>query len=304
MPENPEETGSQGEQTNRETKKQDGSPILGRLLPEDDVTILKRVRESFLPDATVKDQDTYAKWLFGLTTTIAALGTGFSHAAFSKLSSWGIFFYAVAVLAAGCGLALALWTLSEEPHPENWAAPEEMLNSLGKLVSAKKRSLRGATICLAASLVAAAGAPLVTTIEWRPSAHPSGMTVRISERALEAGVELNGLRPSGSATLEVDQEQAGKTGLLAVFHQVADSSGSISAKMPEIKLTPLAQNLKLELTYERDGLPVREEKEFSIPAAPCPGEIDPSVNCKKPPQKSRPNSTKPGLSSHPGCPAS
>ena len=62
--------------------------IMGEVVPPDEVETLKRFRLSFFPDARIASQETYAKWLFGLTTTIAALGTGFSNAAFSKLSGW------------------------------------------------------------------------------------------------------------------------------------------------------------------------------------------------------------------------
>ncbi len=76
-------------------------PIVGKPMSADDVEILKRFRGSFFPDARIASQETYAKWLFGLITTITALGTGFSNTAFSKLSGLGIFFYSCAVLVAG-----------------------------------------------------------------------------------------------------------------------------------------------------------------------------------------------------------
>src|SRR5208282_996788 len=107
------------------------------------------------PDARISGQETYAKWLFGLTTTIAALGTGFSHTAFSKLSGWGDFFYAMAVFSAGLGLALAAWALSEELKDANWESTKAMTPKLVKLMHKKKKILRGATICLFASFIAA-----------------------------------------------------------------------------------------------------------------------------------------------------
>src|SRR5258708_19655179 len=94
-------------------------PEKGVEMSPDDIEIFKRFRALFLPDARITAQETYAKWLFGLTTTIAALGTGLSNTAFSKLSVTGSVFYAVGILSAGIGLGLAPWPLSEHLKTAN-----------------------------------------------------------------------------------------------------------------------------------------------------------------------------------------
>src|SRR5260370_3952069 len=114
---------------NASVKPQTGVPM-----SDDDIEIFKRFRALFLPDARITAQETYAKWLFGLTTTIAALGTGFSNTAFSKLSGWGNFFYAMAVLSAGLGLGFAAWALSEELEDANWQSKEAMIPALVELM--------------------------------------------------------------------------------------------------------------------------------------------------------------------------
>jgi hypothetical protein len=279
------------------------TPIVGTAMSNDDVEMLKRFRTSFLPDVKIQEQDTYAKWLFGLTTTIAALGTGFSHVAFAKLSGWGDFFYAAAVLAAGAGLAFALWALSEEVQDANWHSFDAMTEKLSNLANKKKKILWGATFFLFLSFVAAAAAPLATTVELWPSNHSSGITIQISGRALQAGISLRGLRPGAKAKAEVDKEVAGQSELLAAFDQVVDITGVINAKLPEIKLTPEAQSLKLTLSYERGGLLMREEEHFSVPAEPCPEKKELVSGCKNPCKvtqtKKGPTPPKPSL---PGCP--
>ena len=238
--------------------------IMGEVVPPDEVETLKRFRLSFFPDARIASQETYAKWLFGLTTTIAALGTGFSNAAFSKLSGVGIFFYSSAVLAAGLGLGLAAWALSEELTGANWASLGQMTNSLTRLMHRKRRILRGATICVFVSFISASAAPLVTTIQLNPASHPSGIVVSISGHDVEPGISLRGLRPGAKAKLEIYRDAAGKVEPVAAFTQITDDSGKISFRASKFTISPEKQNLKIVLTYLRGDDPQREEEDFTI----------------------------------------
>jgi len=250
------------------------TPIVGDPAPIDEVDTLKRFRSSFYPDARIASQETYAKWLFGLTTTIAALGTGFSNTAFSKLSGLGIVFYACAVLAAGIGLGLAAWALSEELTDANWASLNDMIAALTSLMHKKKRILRGATSCLFVSFISASVAPLVTTIQLRPSRHASGIVVSISGRAVEPGISLEGLRPGTKANLKIYKDAEGKSTLLAWFAQIADDSGKINFKASPFTLSSERQDLKITLTYLRGANPQREKVDFAIPQETPEAKID------------------------------
>ncbi len=261
---------------NASVKPQTGVPM-----SDDDIEIFKRFRALFLPDARITAQETYAKWLFGLTTTIAALGTGLSNTAFSKLSVTGSVFYAVGILSAGIGLGLAAWALSEELEDANWQSRADMQPKLVALMVKKRGILRGATGCLTASLVFAAIGPLATAIQFRPSSQESGVTSRISARTIEAGISVVGLRPGTLAKLEIYSTTPptnGKRELIAVFVQVADDAGKISYKAPEFKLSSAEQSLQLTLTYNGEQ---KDEQTYTIPQETLvPDAI--SLSCDKP----------------------
>jgi hypothetical protein len=240
---------------------------VGTEMPPDEVEQLKRFREKFFPDARIAEQDTFAKWLFGLTTTIAALGTGFSNAAFSKLSSGGTAAYALAVVAAGVGLMFAVFALSVELPDANWQSLDGMIKAFREPLRTKKRWLILATVCLGASFILAAFAVFITSRERSPATNPSGLSIRWSERKLEPSISLQDLRPGAPAELQVFEEDPGKTAtLIGVYRQVADGNGQISYKGPEFKIPPEAQGLKMELTYERGDVTLTEKKEYLFPA--------------------------------------
>jgi hypothetical protein len=249
-----------------------GSPsnVKGRVISSDELEQLKRFREKFFPDTRLEAQDTYAKWLFALTTTVAALGSGFSNAAFAKLSSLGALTYSVAVLAAGAGLACAVFVLSVELPAANWQSLEGMIDAFKEPLKKKNFWLIGATLCLGASLILAAAAALVTSIERQPSKVASGIGVRFAERKLEPSITLSRLSPGVAAELRILQKNSGKTKLIGVFRQIADDDGQISYKGPEIKVAREAEGLVLVLTYERRGKSVSEATDFDFPAEPAP----------------------------------
>jgi hypothetical protein len=261
---------------------------VGVPMSPDDVEQLKRFREKFFPDTRLAAEDTYAKWLFGLTTTVAAIASGFSNAAFSKLSSKGIDVYALAVVAAGIGLTFAAFALSVELPDANW-------QSLGGMIAAFKSPLRWkkwwlilATLCLGASFVLAAFAVVATTRERSSTQKPSGLSLRLSERKLEPSISLSGLRPGAPAELEVFEVQPNKTNLIGVYRQIADGNGQISYKGPEFKIPSEAQGLKIELTYDRGENTVTEKREYSFPSErpePKKDSADKDHNIVTPPPK-------------------
>lgn len=271
MPEKPH-----GKSDNVSDKSEIGVPI-----SPDEVEIFKRFRAQFLPDARISAQETYAKWLFGLTATIAALGTGLSNTSFSKLSVSGSWCYAIGILAAGVGLGLASWALSEELENANWQSSAAMIPMLLALMRKKRNILRAATVCLAASLVLAAVGPLATAIQSQPSSQKSGITARISARNIEAGISVVGLTPGTPAEMKIYSTTPptnGKRELLAVFVQVADDAGKISYKAPEFKLSSAEQSLQLTLTYNGEQ---KDERTYTIPQeTTVPDAI--SLSCDKP----------------------
>jgi hypothetical protein len=227
---------------------------------------LKRLRDKLLPDARMEAQNSFAKWLFGLTTTVAALGTGFSNAAFAKLSTGGVLAYSLAVLAAGAGLAFAVFALAVELPDANWRSLDAMIAAFRKPRREKKIWLIWATIGFGMSLTLAAAAVFTTAVQRRPAERPSGLSARLSERKLEPGISLGGLRPGAPAELQVFEDISGKTILVGILRQIADDTGQINYKAPEFKIHAEAQSLKWILTYYRgdDPLPETEKGEFSF----------------------------------------
>ncbi len=232
----------------------------------DEIDQLKRFREKFLPDTRIEARDTYAKWLFGLTTTIAALGTGFSNSAFAKLSSTGVLVYSLAVLAAGAGLACAVLELSVELPEANWESLNAMILAFRKPLRDKKFWLIWATLAFGVSLMLASTAVFITAVQRRPYEKAAGIGARLSERKLDPSIYLTGIRPGAPAELQIFDEVDGKTTLIGLVRQIADDSGQINYKAPEFKIPGEAQGLKLQLDYNREGNAVSEASEFKFPA--------------------------------------
>jgi hypothetical protein len=263
---------------------------VGEQMTDFEVQQLERFREKFLPDTRIEAQDTFAKWLFGLTTTVAALGTGFSNAAFAKLSSGGVRAYALAVVAAGVGLMCAVFALSVRLPDANWDSLDGMIEAFKEPLRNKKWWLILATLCLGSSFILAAYAVFTTARERRLARNPSGLSIRLSERKLEPSISLDGLRPGAPAELQVFEEDQNKlTPLIAVYRQVADGNGQISYKGPELKIPSEAQGLKLELTYDRGNLTLTEKKEYLFPPEHSETKKDEAkkdhTDVKPPPQK-------------------
>jgi len=246
----------------------DADPNMAGPLSPDDVEQLKRFRAKFFPDARFDAQDTFAKWLFGLTTAIGALGTGFSNAAFAKLSSWGVFTYSLSVLAAGAGLAFAVFALGVELPEADWHSLNAMIAAFRKPLRDKKFWLICATVGLGISLICAATAVFLTAMQRRPSENPSGISFRLSERTLEPAISLVGLSPGSPAELQVFEEISGHSILVGAFRQIADETGQISQEAAGFKLHSEAHCLKLVLAYDRDEHPIVEEREFALSAEP------------------------------------
>lgn len=242
------------------------SGTAGVPMSPDEIDQLKRFREKFLPDTRIEARDTYAKWLFGLTTTIAALGTGFSNSAFAKLSSTGVLVCSLAVLAAGAGLAFAVFELSVELPEANWESLKAMIGAFRKPLKDKKFWLIWATLAFGVSLTLASTAVFITAVQRRPFEKPSGIGARLSERKLEPAIYLTGIRPGTPAELQIFDEVDGKTTLIGFVRQIADEGGQINYKGPEFKIPGEAQGLKLLLNYSREGNGVSEASEFKFPA--------------------------------------
>jgi hypothetical protein len=238
---------------------------VGVPMSPDDVEQLKRFREKFLADTRLAAEDTYAKWLFGLTTTVAAIGSGFSNAAFSKLSSKGVDVYALAVVASGIGLTFAAFALSVELPDANWQSLDGMIAAFKRPLRWKKWWLILATLCLGLSFVLAAFAVVATTKERSSTQKPSGLSLRLSERKFEPSISLSGLRPGAPAELEVFDVEPNNTNLIGVYRQIADGNGQVTYKGPESKIPSEAQGLKIELTYDRSDVTLTEKREYSFP---------------------------------------
>lgn len=260
----------------------EAAQIIGVAISNDNVERLKQFRASFLPDARIAAQETYAKWLFGLTTTIAALGTGFSNTAFAKLSSFGVVIYSLAVIAAGVGLVFSVWTLSEEVKDANWNDYKTMNARLTDLMRRKGKLLRWATIFFSASLVFAAASPFATAIQLRPAVPSRGIVMSISGRAVEAGISLAGLRPGARAELDIYKNASRKSELVAAFLQIADDSGKLQFKASKFPVSPEQQELKAILRYSRGGDPQSEEEAFSIPQASAEATTEVNNTAKEP----------------------
>jgi hypothetical protein len=242
------------------------SGTTGVPMSPDEIDQLKRFREKFLPDSKIDARDTYAKWLFGLTTTIAALGTGFSNSAFTKLSSTGVLVYSLAVLTSGAGLAFAVFELSVELPDANWESLDAMIVAFKKPLKDKKSWLIWATLAFGVSLTLASTAVFITALQRRPFEKSSGIGARLSERKLEPAIYLTGIRPGTPAELQIFDEVGGNTTLIGFIHQVADEGGQINYKGSEFKIPGEAQGLKLQLNYFREGNAVSEASEFKFPA--------------------------------------
>lgn len=257
----------------------------GIAMSDDEVAQFKALREKLSPNTRIEGQETFAKWLFALTTTVAALGTGFANAAFAKLSSGGVWAYAAAVLAAGIGLTLAVFALSVEPAIVRRQSYDDMMDASQRAVIKKKRFLRTATGCLGASLVLSASAGVITVLQRQPSEEPSGISFRFSDRKLEPVITLGRISPRTPAELRVFEKIPGKEVTFAAFRQIADEDGQISYHGPELKVAPEAAGLRLTLEYLRDGQKVSEESEIDFPAEPSP----PGPSQTKPPPTVPPN---------------
>jgi hypothetical protein len=253
----PAESGKTGPERSAATPATNGA-IRGTPLSADDVTLLGRFREKFLPDTRIAASDAFAKWLFGLTATVATLGAAFSNAAFSQLKGFGIFAYGTAILLAGAGLAVATYALSIDMPDANWQSLEEMFSELKNPVRKKRYALRAASLLLALALAAAASAPLLSLKVQDMPVEPSGLKYSITANAVEATLIKDGLRPGSQLSLTIlGVDQANKAALLAGAQEIVDLKGRVVVKIPKSAIP--GEDMSLSLVTEYDGQSRPEE---------------------------------------------
>lgn len=176
---------------------------VGIPIGDDEVQLLKRYREIFLVDSRIKAQDDFAKWLFGLTATIAALGVGFSNAAISTLKGEGILAFGIAVLLAGLGLASATYALSVNLPDANWQSLDDMFSKMEAPLRKKRIGIRIASIFLALALVASASAPLLSSLISPTSSNIPNITFSIANNLAECSFSSNKLKKGSRFSLNI-----------------------------------------------------------------------------------------------------
>jgi len=240
------------------------SPAPAPMSP-DDIALLLRFREKFLPDTRITTYDNFAKWLFGLTATVAALGAGLSNTAFSKLTGLGIVAYGIAVLLSGAGLAVATFALSIDLPDANWASLGAMFKAMKNPLKEKRLTIRTASILLALALAAASAAPLISLFSHGANPPSSGLIYSFSSSTVEAAFTQEKVKPHTSISLRISStDTSQKEVLLAGIFSIVAANGIADIHIPKIVVPGGAASLRIVAELDEGSGPKQKTAEIVI----------------------------------------
>jgi hypothetical protein len=234
----------------------------GGKTPPRDIELLQRFQEKFLPDSLLQTQDEFAKWLFGLTAAIAALGAGFSNAAFTTLRGYGVFSFGLSVLFAGIGFSAATYSLSIGLPDANWNSLDAMYKGMRRPLRMKRWSIRLAAIFLALALAAAGSAPVLSLMEHGGLSGTPRLTYSIVKDTLECSFSSAKLKDGSRFSLSVygtgsDNQEM----LLGAASEAVGSNGKSGIKVSNPEVPSDLVSMRFIGSYTRDSGGAKEESE-------------------------------------------
>ena len=235
---------------------------IGIRMPPDEIDLLHRFREKYLPDALLQTQDEFAKWLFGLTAAIAALGAGFSNAAFAKLNGLGVLSFGLSVLFAGIGLSIATYSLSIGLPDANWHSLPTMYAAMKSPLKKKRWSIRLAAFFLALALFAAGSAPLLSLVKLGDRSGTPNLTYSIVKDTVECSLSCAKLKKGSRFSVSVYGAGADNQEMLVgAVSEVVRSRGKSSIKVSNSSLPADLVSMRFIGSYTRDSEGAKEESE-------------------------------------------
>jgi hypothetical protein len=227
--------------------------VVGTEANSDELAMYLRFREKFLPDTRIAACDAFAKWLFGLSTTVAALGAGFSNFSDNKVSICGKVVWGVSILLAAIGFFCAIGALhvdfdlddsnSQSKKPGfpssglNIYSYNEIYKQALVMFDRKKTWVFWATGFLGGSLILAGVVPLVSCKPLSLNCQPSGVTYSYASGVLNIVLSNSKLKPYTGITMHVETESnEGKRIVVGTLHSIADLKGETHIQTPAYKV--------------------------------------------------------------------
>ena len=238
---------------------------VGVPMSADDVSLFERFRGNFLPDTRIATYDNFAKWLFGLTATVGALGAGLSNTAFSKLTGLGIVAYGIAVLLSGAGLAAATFALSIDLPDANWDSLDAMFKAMKDPLNEKRLMIRAASILLALALVAASAAPLISLFSHGANPPSLGLTYAFASGAVEAEFTKERVKSGSVISLRISStDTSQKEVLLAAPNSIVARNGIADIHIPKAVVPGDAASVKIVAEFDEGSGPKQKTAEIVI----------------------------------------
>ena len=125
--------------------------------------------------AILTQSDSYAKWVFGSTTTVTTLSALYTATGMGNLRLAGLVVFALGLLSMGSAMAYAVLALAPVwPGDVALSSPEALRKSVRKVIDARRPLVRRAGILLAIALFLVALAPLASNFSlWREISRPT-----------------------------------------------------------------------------------------------------------------------------------
>jgi len=206
----------------------------GRPVSPAEIEQMVELQKIFKPEAGMKRLEDFAKWLFGSTTIIATLGTGFSWITIANLNNTGKFFFGLALILVGISLALAALSLAPFWVTINPNSRDSMNDAVEKQFSYRRARIKSASVCFATGLVFAAFAPLSPAfISYLGIYNPNTMiTYNLdADGKFAANYTASGLRPRSYVEVELQAENPHTKMIMPKRRAVVDLYGNVSVDL-------------------------------------------------------------------------
>lgn len=187
-------------------------------------------KKIFSPADGMKKVEDFAKWLFGGTSVMAALGAGLSNSAFSQLDRTGQITFGLALVSFAASLVCATLSLAPYWKIVNVYSLESMQSAMDSQFRYKQRTTVLSACLFGLALLLAGSAPLLSKL---PASRHSNASVVAYDVDLSRKITLSRsmqIAPMGYA--EMIALAIGRTDSIVLkSRKIADSLGRVQLRL-------------------------------------------------------------------------
>lgn len=270
------------------------APVPAEEPPSRRLAYLGELEKLLSPAAGLQLVDTYARWVFGGTVAVTALGSLYTRQIIGDLNAWGRAATVLGLLILSAAMASAARALAPVLVTYTPGSIDSMEEALGRQFMRRRPWLERAGWSLAAALLLFGLAPMAGAAADASARKPAALrpvnqvalSYRLTQRpAIDARLEVAGAAPFRIVRMTVERADSAAVVLVAEAAAITDSTGKASAALKTDSLPPGSYTFVARYTpFRRDTA----GGDTAIVVARRVMRIEPRAAPQQPPSPSRP----------------